>query len=227
MRTHRLSPLVLVALLFVANSTRAAETVSFQEGDGGTYSSTHATTIADNGINLGTGAVVSVVTFTSQALIRFPDMIGTNPGQVPPGATIVSATLTMTLSQAPNLFASNDIREAYYSWDEYTVTGASYYANAAPQYGPIAGTLPVNGPGLPTSGDASSIVQHWADGQPNHGILLHRRDPLNIEEGTYITQYSSDDAATITVRPKMTVVFTRSAVAVEPSTWGKVKALYR
>src|SRR5678815_6127081 len=96
MRTHRLSPLVLVALFFVTSSSRAAETVSFQEGDGGAYSSTHATTIADNGINLGTGTVVSVVTFSSQALIRFPDMVGTNPGQVPPGATIVSATLTMT-----------------------------------------------------------------------------------------------------------------------------------
>ncbi len=226
MRSHRFTPLVLVALLFTANSTRAAETVSFQEGDGGAYSATHATTIS-SGPNQGTVVVVSIVTFTAQALIQFPDMIGTNPGQVPPGATIVSATLTMTLSQAPNEFASNDIREAYYSWDEYTVTGASYYANAAPQYGPIAGTLPVNGPGLPTSGDATSIVQHWADGQPNNGILLHRRDPLNIEEGTYITQYSSDDAASIAVRPKMTVVFTRSAVAVEPSTWGQIKALYR
>jgi hypothetical protein len=227
MRSHRFSLLVLVALLSVASSSRADETVSFQEGDGGAYSATHATTISDNGINLGSNSFLSVTTFSSQALLRFPDMIGTNPGQVPPGATIISATLTMTLSQAPSEFASNDIREAYYSWNEYTVTGASYYANAAPQYGPIVGTLPVNGPGLPTSGDATAIVQHWSDGQPNNGILLHRRDPLNIEEGFYITQYSSDDASTVTVRPKMTVVFTRSPVAVEPSTWGRVKALYR
>lgn len=226
MRTRLLSPLFCFALLLLANSSRADETVSFQEGDGGAYSSTHATTISSSP-NQGTVVVVTVVTTNTQALLRFPDMIGINPGQVPPGATIVSATLTMTLSQAPNEFASNDIREAYYPWDEYTVTGASFNANPAPQYGPIVGTLPVNGPGLPTSGDATAIVQHWADGQPNHGIVLHRRDPLNIEEGFYITQYYSDDAATVTVRPKMTVVFTREAVAVEPSTWGKVKALYR
>jgi hypothetical protein len=214
-------------LLLIANSSRAAWNLTFQEGDGSAYSATKATTINDISLNFGTATVVTVVTSTNQALIQFPDIIGPNAGQIPPGSTILSATLTMTLNQAPNEIAANDIHESYYSWDEYTITGPIFYAFTAPQYGPIAGTLDRSGPGLPASGDATAIVQHWSDGTPNRGFLLHRVDASTPEEGVYITQYYSDDVANVALRPKLTVEFLIHEVPVEPSTWGKVKALYR
>jgi hypothetical protein len=217
--------LVSIASLLLAAHVAVAESLTFQEGDGGAYSGTNATTLS--ALNAGTSAIVTVVTVDVQALIRFSNIIGGNPGQIPPGSTIDSASLTVTTSHAPNEISWNNIHEVYVAWDENTVTSASFYALAGSHYGPLAGVIPREGPGLPATGDVTAVVQHWADGAANHGVMLRKEESAAPEEGFYITQYYSDDATTIAWRPKLTVEFTPPLVGVESTTWGKVKALYR
>ena len=226
MRAHRVPPLLLVLPFLVIATTSHAGTLTFQEGDGGAYSGTAATTLSDTPLNYGSATIVSVVTVSTQALIRFSDIVGSNPGQIPPGSTITSASLTVTTSQVPNEISWNNIHEVYVAWDENTVTGPGFYALTGPHYGPLQGVIPREGPGLPATGDVTAIVQHWADGAANHGVMLRKEESAIPEEGFYITQYYSDDASTVSWRPKLTVNFT-SPVATEQSTWGNVKALYR
>jgi hypothetical protein len=203
-----------------------AEIVSFQDGDGGAYSGMAGTTINnDTDIVFGTHFLLTIRTDDMQGLVHFPGIIGNEPGQIPPGSTIHSATLTVTMYNVQEEPAESSIHEVYVGWDEGTF-GLSFYGQPGPHYGPAVGTIPVNDPAEETSGDVTSIVQHWADGDANRGIMI-RNDVAPAAGAFTLTHYYSDDAQDPSWRPKLIVEFTAPNVAVEPLTWGKIKALYR
>jgi hypothetical protein len=220
---------LLVALLSLAFTTRTstAGTLTFQQGDGGSYSTTDATFINNTAaVNHGSDVLVTAVVFDmvqqTHVMIRFPDIVGNSVGQIPPGSSITSATLTMTVYNSNPPASATDIQEILADWNESTVEGVAWNALPDPRLGPIMGTLPEGSSGDTVSGDVTSAVQDWASGGANHGVMISQ--PLVF--GFYISQYHSDDAAMQSARPKLTVEFS-SPVAVEPTTWGKVKALYR
>jgi hypothetical protein len=215
-------PLVLAALLLIA-ATASADTLSFQQGDGGAYSTTDATSLnrtSNNyGSELGIGAQLGG-TDSIESLLRFPDIIGSHTGQILPGSTIISASLQMTMIDAPLSPVPTDIHEVFAAWDENTVTGNSFYAQPGTLYGPKVGTMPVSVPLGQVSADVTSLVQGWAAGATNFGLMFRLSVPG-------LTIYYSDDAPELGWRPRLTVEFTPPIVAVEQTTWGKVKSLYR
>src|SRR6185436_16449172 len=89
---------LFTTLLVVFTSTiAAADTLTFQQGDGGAYSATDATFIYNTAaVNHGSDVLLTAVVFDMvqqvHTLIRFPNIVGSNPGQVPAGASITSAT---------------------------------------------------------------------------------------------------------------------------------------
>jgi hypothetical protein len=219
----------LIPLLFIALASRisAADTLTFQQGDGGAYSTTDATFINDTAaVNHGSDVLLAAVVFDMvqqvHAMIRFPDIVGNNAGQIPPGSSIISATLTMTVYNSNPPASATDIQEILADWGENTIDGVAWNALPDPKLGPIIGTLPEGTSGDTPSGDVTSAVQDWASGAANRGVMISQ--PLVF--GFYVSQYHSDDAAVPSMRPKLTVEFS-SPVAVEPTTWGRVKALYR
>jgi len=224
MTPSRFAVLAAVSLMLATHAF--ADTLTFQQGDGGAYSTTDATYINESNFNFGSSIVLTVVSGDVHALIRFPDIVGINPGQIPPGSTIISASLTMTMYSVWNLFGVTHIHEVYVDWAESTVHGFGFYALPGPHYGPAVGSILPNDPLGVTSGDMTSIVQHWADGDANRGVML-RTEMMPPPDDIYITQYFSDDASEMAWRPKLVVEFTPPEVAVEPTTWGQVKALYR
>jgi hypothetical protein len=225
MTTSRLA-LAAAASLILATSA-VADTLTFQQGDGGAYSTTDATTInSETAVNFAASSVLTVTAGTVQALIRFPGIFGSNPGQIPPGSTIISASLTVTMYGTPNIVTTTNIHEVYVDWDESTVTGVGFYALPGPHYGPAVGSIPPSAPLEFTSGDMTSIVQHWSDGAANRGVMLRTEVPPPPDD-LYITQYYSENAPDPYWHPMLTVEFTAPQLAVEPTTWGKVKALYR
>ena len=218
-------PIVLTWVLLIA-ATASADTLSFQQGDGGAYSTTDATTIQLNATfpTDGSHTRVSVITHDMEALIRFPDIIGNSAGQIPSGAVINSATLTLT--QAPAFdWKPSEIHQVFAAWDENTVTGAGFFAQPGP-VGPIIGFLVMTDFWEPATGVLTSLVQEWANGNANQGILLRSPVPPDPFDW-YITQFFSDDEPTAAYRPVLVVDFTPPAIAVQPTTWGSVKALYR
>lgn len=215
-------------MLSVAVSA-AAETLSFQQGDGGAYSETAATTLTDERhIGHGGNFILSVVMFdlvqTSQSFIRFPDIIGNAPGQIPPGSTITFAVLDLTIYNGPTPpAATSDIHEMYVAWDEYAPDGTILNLIPGTTYGPSIGTVPTGDPFTVVPGEITSIVQHWVDGDPNWGVMLRIPNLFAF----LVAQYYSDDATLPITRPKLTVEFTPPPVPAESTTWGSVKALYR
>jgi hypothetical protein len=225
MRFHHVA--VLAALL--PASVTYADTLTFQQGDGGAYSETAATSI-HLGIpwaNYGTSGVLTVITYEMQALIRFPDILGSNAGQIPPGSSIASASLTLTMYGAPILPAPTNIHGVTAPWDENTVTAENFYSQPGELYGPAVGSIPTHDPYGVVTGDLTPIAQGWANGGADWGVMLRLETPPTPEEGFYVTQYYSDDAPEPSWRPRLTVEFTPPATTVETSTWGRVKALYR
>lgn len=208
----------------LASTPARADTLTFQHGDGGAFSEMLGTTIGpEAGANFGNHFLLTIRTYYYQSLVCFPDIIGGNPGQVPPGSTILAATLTVTMYNVLESSGDSYIHEVYVPWDESTI-GLGFYAAPGTLYGPAAGVIPPAAPAEVTGGDLTSIVQHWAGGAPNHGFMIRNDAPPEQET---ITRFYSDDAQVPAERPLLTIEFTAPIVAVEPTTWGKVKALYR
>lgn len=212
------APVILASMLLIA-TTASAGTLSFQQGDGGAYSSTDGVSIDMTTRNWGSEVSIGAQSTFIQSLLRFPDIIGGNIGQIPPGATITYASLTLTMVDVPIPMVLVDMHEVYVTWDENTVTGNSFYAQPGTLYGPKIGTMPVGDPFAQVLADVTSLVQSWVNG-PNFGLMLRLA-------GDGLAIYYSDDVAMQAYRPKLTVEFTTPPVATESTTWGRVKALYR
>ena len=212
------------ALLFVAvlamliSSLVEATTLTFQQGDGGSFSTTEATYILAElpTTNFGSDpellSETDPVQGTSRSLISFTDFIGGSIGQVALGSTINSATLRVRTT-ANSSFNTHNVHQVLVGWDENIVTWSSF-AN-----GGVAGThyeaaasssfLP-----LPTNQffdiDVTNLVQAWANGTSNNGLII-------INPGNDRSDLHSDDASTLSFRPLLTVDIQANPVP-EPST---------
>src|SRR5688572_28007819 len=86
-------------------ATASVAPASFRDGDGGPYSETDDVYIISNDPdkNFGTNTKLFVdgagcktsPSSVCKTLIKFPDFIGPNSGQVPPESTIISASLDL------------------------------------------------------------------------------------------------------------------------------------
>ena len=93
--------------------------VTFQEGTSG-YTGTQDTFLdsgnitADNGVN----GVLEVASTGLQGLIRFDNIFGSGPGQIPVGSTINSASLSMDVTDPSAPGASIELHRMLVSWTE-------------------------------------------------------------------------------------------------------------
>jgi hypothetical protein len=226
MMSHRnLSTLVFLIIGLANAGTAAADTLTFQQGDGGAYSETAATSVTlDTHVNFGASPHLTLFAFDPDVVVisfvQFPLIIGDDVGQIPPGSVISSATLELTRIIDDNAQAT--FHQVYTAWDEYTVSGFTWADVAGTDYGPIAGTMPSDYAFTVGSVDITSVVQEWSSGAANLGVLL-RPTPGTLHEA----RYHSDDATEPTTRPKLTVEFNSPPVPAASTTWGAIKALYR
>ena len=206
-------------------------TVSFQNGVDG-YTGTFDRMISErNEHNLNGSEVVNdfldgYQTDTSpdeQALLRFDDIFGNEPGQIPAGATILIAELILTTSLVGNaqtggpygvagMLQPFDSTTSYFS--DFTTTTNLVSRGAWWQDG--SATRPVGGygyqiPGITEGANVTSVVQSWADGKPNYGFVVQGGLPdvinevANTTDGWSIrtTGYPLSDT-----RPKLKVSYT-------------------
>lgn len=115
--------------------------------------------------------------------------------EIPGGATIVSATLSIHVS-GPN---HNTV--AVHQVDEgWTETGVTW--NTKPAFSPdILGTFETDVYGWGST-DITALVQDWVDGVPNYGVLL------KLEQiSTTYSWYPSSESSSIQLRPKLDISF--------------------
>jgi hypothetical protein len=187
---HRLHICALGAALAAtfASAGRAAQTVSYQSGVNGYYSSVDdhiSYGIPDNantdGPILWVDGITTYDNQGGQSLLRFENIIGNGTGQIPAHSTVTSAVLTLYTGSAVDSSAPgaggtlNRMVQNWtntYTWNSFGGDGiqangveAASTSNASigGPYSTVGGTINVN---------VVTDVQAWVDGTPNYGWAL-------------------------------------------------------
>ena len=108
--------------------------------------------------------------------MRFDDIIGNAPGQIPSGATILSARLELWTTTSGDGAALHRVLGSWSDDDSWNSLGRGVTADdveAAKQADLLTGFVSVG----QTSLDVTSSVQAWADGQANNGWVLMPSGP--------------------------------------------------
>ncbi|WP_431358814.1 DNRLRE domain-containing protein [Halovenus amylolytica] len=153
-----------------------SEQISFQQGSDG-YSGTVDTTLAEAEPNQSFNTAGGVTVDTqephstdnrTQALLRFNDIIGNDDGQVSPGTTIESATLTVETTDEGDGGVGHRMLTDWNGED----TWVSLDGGIEPD-GNEATTDPEFETGEISTGttsiDVTQSVQQWINGEPNYG----------------------------------------------------------
>ncbi len=193
-----------------------AELASFQDGVDG-YEGTVDTTITADEPNadLSESELVGIDFLTgAQGLLRFDDLFGSGPGQIPFGATIEAAYLDLTTALAGDgaqlyrMLEPFDEDSTFSSFDNgVQLDGNEAFELATAVYGnsSLLGQVTV-ADGL---ANVTRDVQAWAEGGENFGWLL---EPWQGAGDTWAI--ASSEAEDVASRPRLTVLFTES----EPQT---------
>lgn len=215
-------------LLVLGFATRAqAIVITFQEGVAG-YGSTQDTYIRQADVTNGTplltyGAATVVVADTedtniggvpqlTQGLIRFDNLFGGGPGQIPVGSTINSATLRFNTENPSNNTMA--LHEMLQTWTEAATYAANFGGNGIQTNGVEAKLLAVDTDTPAANGfiiyDVTASLQNWVTNPAqNFGWAV-------IPGGTDGWQFTSSEGATTANRPFLDINYTLAAVP-EPS----------
>ncbi|MCS7466604.1 choice-of-anchor I family protein [Stieleria sp. ICT_E10.1] len=147
----------------------------------------------------------------SQVLLRYDNLFGDGPGQIPLGSVITSANLVVetnpNTSNAPGDGAN--LHRMSIDWDDATATWNAFGNGIQPGTGEAAGAFEsqigtASGAGSTGTGLLSFSVlpdlQAWADGETNHGWLMQGWQ--NLTDGWF---FSSAEDETPTARPKLEI----------------------
>ena len=228
----------LFALLAANASAQDVQTLSFQNGTDG-YEGTFDRLVSSrgrdaNGADSGSYFLDGFSTSGSgspdeQALIRFDDIFGSGEGQIPTGATILDARLTVTTSLSSNAQTSGPygVAALLEPFDDATVY-LDYFPSddfdgdsRGPWWEDNSATRPVAGygfqlPGFSDTADITSIVEAWSQGDlENHGLVLQAgraefaEDSANTSDGWSIRTTGFPFASS---RPLLEVDYTTAPV---------------
>lgn len=147
-----------------------------------------------------------------QVLMRFGSIVGTQPGQIPPGAIIVSAELTVTTGPNPFQGDGSPLHRMLVDWDSEFSTWNSMGAGiqtddveARSTYESQLGVAAASGDtgngvlGIGVTAD----VQAWVNGETNYGWAW----PTWIGAGTDGMGFSPSEATNVDVRPRLRVLW--------------------
>ena len=160
----------------------------------------------------GSGVEINVDSLSPHAhgLMRFPTLIGAGVGQVPAGAIINSATLTVNCTNTGAIMSLFRMTE---SWVEDEATWNQRQTGVP--WGAAGADGAASNAGVAVGGNCSStgtqqinitrFVQDWSDGAANHGIVF-------TDTGTDGVDFSSSESAN---SPVLTVLYKDGLVAID------------
>ncbi|MFH1108835.1 MAG: DNRLRE domain-containing protein [Planctomycetota bacterium] len=196
-----------VAAVIASASTASGEVVDFQQAVNG-YIGTVDTFLQQDPANAnrnngGSSAIgwdgddPSGTGYDEYALVRFDDIIGGSPSQIPPGTTILNATLRLTVFDQGD---AGVLHEVLADWDD-TDTYSSFCGagcDEGVEYGSAVAFVAAQiGE---TAIDVTSSVQRWVDGAINHGWIIVNSSNDGVDA-------RSTETGTVSQRPKLTVEF--------------------
>ncbi|MEQ8786456.1 MAG: DUF2341 domain-containing protein [Pirellulaceae bacterium] len=184
------------------------DSTSFQQGSGG-YTGTSDTELAEAlpTTNLGTAASFRADQDESggetQGLIRFDNIFGTGPGQIPWGSIINSASLTVNVSeQGGGTVTLHRMLSAWSESSTWNSTGSGIQTNDIEASSAVDSTLadPTT-TGAKTFSGLASTLQDWANGAANYGWVVLSDNFDGIE-------FDSSENGTAGARPQLNINYT-------------------
>ena len=225
------------ALAPAAAGFAATGTVSFRNGVDGYNSQVNQLISSDSPGTYRTSATtLGLDGFGSdspdtQAFLKFNDIFGSGPGQIPVGATVYDARLTLTTQSAattPSAVSGGPYGVAAL-YQPFTV-GTTVYNDFATSTADAAGTLgnrgawyqngkasrPVAGIGpmesvQPATLNVTDFVRGWADGSLDHNGFVTQAGFAGTTDGWIMR---SGSHGSLTSRPQLTVSYTTDPVTV-------------
>jgi len=206
-------------------SPQADTVLTFQQGVN-SYTGTVDTWIdAQNATTSNATAAtlrVDLLNYYQEALIRFDNIFGSGPGQIPAGSTITDATLTLSVPNTTNYGTAATIyfHRVLQDWaaaNTYNTFGAAPWnlttgvqADGVEAAATADATPAGLAQGAATAVTVTSSLQAWlADPASNHGWVLLEA----VDDGLV---FESSEAATAANRPLLTVTFTLPAPCTGP-----------
>jgi hypothetical protein len=160
----------------------------------------------------------------AQALIRFDNIIGGGAGQIPAGATILSAQLTVNTSTTGNAQSAGPwgVAQLLGPFDSSTTYFGSYncggcaLVSRGPWWQDSYTERPLAGYGGKWQGDIAvaditPIVQNWVSGAANHGVTIQTGNPPGTVDGWGVI---STGHPVIERRPQLSVTYTTDPVEI-------------
>lgn len=136
-------------------------------------------------------------------LIRFDNIFGSGPGQIPPGSQISSATLTLVIFNG-GVTPLGTVNEVLVDWAEGTTTWSNFGGDAGAQTDEYNTTKVADAPIAVGTANitVTSSLQSWlTNPSANRGWIFV---PANNDG----VQVRSAEYATVAERPKLTVIYT-------------------
>lgn len=179
----------------------SATSVTVQRGVLGTVADTHMTAIysAPGTGNMFVGSN-SATASPSRALVRFVWPVGT----IPAGAHIEDAVATFSYGKSSS--ANRTVR-AHLVTSDWLENAPSWSTTYNADWDDPDGSFVASswGPAAPGAVRITAMVQSWADGQPNNGVLLEQ-DPNGSS-----TSVVSSERSVVSQRPKLQICYSLSA----------------
>ena len=188
---------------------------TFQEGTAG-YTGTEDTTLNEGTPATSYGSATEVRTDADaggnleQGLIRFDNIFGSGPGQIPLGSTINSASLTIEVTGASAGGANIDLHRMLVNWTEAStwnsMTGGLQRDDVEASSTIDATVSDPTNLGQETITGLAATVQAWSDGAANYGWAV-------FNDNTNGWDFASSEFATVGLRPVLTVDFTPPVIS--------------
>lgn len=187
--------------------------LSFQQGISGSADAAYAGA-ADTGLQSGAPTLnLSAEPLNwvdsspyNNVLIRFDSIVGNAVGQIPPGATIRSASLYLTAGGGSSSSGhTHPVHRLLQPFDVGTITYASGFGGNGIAADGVECSISQDGAVAPTNVNVTqavnvtALVQDWVDGVANHGVVI-------LPAGSDALGLQMSEATIATLRPALFVV---------------------
>jgi hypothetical protein len=201
MNTTRAATFASIAFaMFALADSVDADVLTFQEGDGSSYSETESVYLDMNSVNnYGQSTALNTYylngTLSSIVFVRWPYLVGSNAGQLPAGSSVESAVLHLTRTFNSTAIAS--VHPIFTDWIEHSISGLEWPDVPDVDYGASVGTIPTGG--------AQTVLQrqrHRAPATPQTPGHFQRAQPrayqhLGRRQGAVPVEFPVVGAATV------------------------------